>query len=277
MKWGFNVLAVPVTRVFFFNFLFFFNAILVQGQQKQQLAPELWPEVQAEFVFKSTSFLFFRHQYRFTTNQDYQGLHSPILNNQLKRIQFRVGYEHVLTNAWGVGGSQMFSFEPGRKLFFTDVYLRHLSSIVGLQVIKRLMVDYLQYTTTSSVGRLRPRLDLDKALKINNLPIRLRAGYELFLYTDFKSTKPYVGRIADRTRLRFEVAIQPNPHLTFTPFFTKQTDYSQLPDKVNEQTKTVIAGENQNSITPIWGVEFRYTIFQGNKPFPRIPMPVQQD
>lgn len=248
-----------------------------QAQEKQYLAPELWPEVQAEYVFKNTSFLYFRHQYRFTTNPDFKGLNSLVLNNRLKRIQFRLGYEQVFTAAWGLGGSQMFSLEPGRKLYFTDVYLRHSSFIAGLQVIKRVMVDYLQYSNTASIGRLRPRLDLDKGLKINNFTVRIRAGYEAFFYTDFKLGKPYSARIIDRTRLRAEIALQPNPHLTVTPFFTKQTDYTRLPDELNEQNEVIIAGENQNSITPIWGIELRYTFFRGHKPFPRIPAPVQQD
>ncbi|QMU30231.1 DUF2490 domain-containing protein [Adhaeribacter radiodurans] len=259
--------------------LFFLMVSLpaANAQHKQHVATEIWPELQAEYVFKSTSFFYFRHQYRYTTNSDYKGLNSFVLNNQLKRIQFRLGYEQALTNTWGLGGSQMFSFEPGRKLYFTDVYLRHLSFLPGLQVIKRVMVDYLLYTNAASIGRLRPRVDLDKPIKIRNFTLRLRAGYEVFLYTDFKTGKPYSARVIDRTRLRGEVVLQPNPHLTFTPFFTKQTDYTRLPNKESNQSTTVTFGENRNSITPIWGVEFRYTFYQGKKPFPRVIAPVQQD
>jgi len=261
----------------FLIFLVFFCHWPSKAQEKQHLAPELWPEVQAEYVFKNTSFLYFRHQYRFTTNPDYKGLNAFVLDNQLKRIQFRLGYEQVFNAAWGLGGSQMFSFEPSRKLYFTDVYLRHSNFVAGLQIIKRVMVDYLQYSNTASVGRLRPRLDLDKSFKMNTFTIRLRAGYELFVYTNFESSKPYSVRGIDRTRLRTEVILQPNPHVSFTPFFTRQTDYNRLPNKLDDQTQFVTVGEKLNSITPIWGVEVRYVFFQGNKPFPRVIVPVQQD
>ena len=253
------------------------NTFVVQAQQKRHIAPELWPEIQTEYVFKNTSFLYFRHQYRFTTNPDYQGLNSFVLDDQLKRIQFRLGYEHIFTNTWALGGSQMFSFEPGRRLFFTDVYVRHLNTIAGIQLIKRLMVDYLQYTNAPSIGRFRPRLDLDKPFKFNDFTLRLRTGYEVFFYTDFKAIRQTPTRLIDRTRLRAEITLQPNPHITFTPFFTKQTDYASLPDKMDEQTHVVTAGGDQNSITPIWGVEVRYIFYQGKKPFPRVIVPVQQD
>ncbi len=213
----------------FLLFLLAFIKFAVQAQQKQHIDPELWPEVQTEYVFKNTSFLYFRHQYRFTTNPDYKGLNSFVLNDQLKRIQFRLGYEHVFTNTWALGGSQMFSFEPGRRLFFTDVYIRHLNAIGGIQLFKRVMIDYLQYTNTPSIGRFRPRLDLDKPFKINNITVRLRTGYEVFFYTDFKAGRQTPVRLIDRTRLRAEISLQPNPHITFTPFFTKQTDYAKLP------------------------------------------------
>ncbi|RDC64719.1 hypothetical protein AHMF7616_03335 [Adhaeribacter pallidiroseus] len=80
------------------------------------------------------------------------------------------------------------------------------------------MVDYLQYSNAFSVGRIRPHLDLDKPFKINSFTVRLRSGYELFLYTDFTASKPYAARGIDRSRLRIEIALQPNPHLVLTPF-----------------------------------------------------------
>lgn len=272
------LMLMPARTCFFLVVFLAFSVFSSQAQQKSRLAPEIWPELQAEYVFRSTSFIYFRHQYRFTTNPEYNGLNAGILNDQLKRIQFRLGYEHIFTNKWGVGGSQMFSFEPNRKLLFTDVYIRHVSAIAGLQVIKRVMVDYLRYSNTpNAIGRLRPRLDVDKAIKINTSTIRFRAGYELFLNTDFKSGTHTSARRVDRTRFRLEISFQPNPYLTFTPYFTKQTDYTKTPDGIDEQTHLFVKGSNHNSITPIWGLEFRYTFFQGKEPFPRVTAPVQQD
>ncbi len=111
-------------------FLLVLHVSSSQAQQKQRLAPEIWPELQAEYVFKSTSFIYFRHQYRFTTNPDFNGLNAGILNDQLKRIQFRLGYEHVFTNKWGLGGSQMFSFEPARNRIVEVFILIALSTSI---------------------------------------------------------------------------------------------------------------------------------------------------
>jgi hypothetical protein len=262
----------------FLNLLFLFTVQVGLAQQKNIQAADIWPELQAEYVFKSTSFLYFRNQYRFNTSPDFKGMGQHFPGDQLRRFQVRAGYEHVLTNQWGIGGSQMFGIEPTRKLLFTDVYVRHVNSFAEVQFTKRLMVDFLYYSNSSTqVGRLRPRLDLDKALKVNSWTFRPRVGYELFMNTDFRPETHTSPRRVDRTRLRLELGLQFSPHLTIAPYFTKQTDYTKTEDVIDEHTGMIVKGSKRNLILPIWGLDVRYILFQGKVPFPRVLTPVRED
>lgn len=270
---------MSINKRFHFLCLIFFLCTIcmsVRAQQKVHLATDIWPEIQVEYVLKSTSFFYFRNQYRFNTDPDFNGLGETFPGEQLKRFQLRAGYEHTLTDKWSIGGSEMYGIEPNRKLLFTDIYVRHLNSVAGLQITERIMFDYLYYSNSPiKVGRFRPRLDLDKVIRLNAWTIRPRVGYELFMNTDFKPDTHTSGRRVDRTRLRLEVSFQPNPHVAIAPYFTKQTDYLRTSDKIDDQTHLVTKGIDQNIILPIWGLDVRYTFFQGKKPFPRQPAPVR--
>lgn len=262
-----------------FTYLFFILLFTtsVQAQEKIHQDPDVWPEWQAEYVFKSTSFLYFRNQYRFSTNPGFKGVGEQFPMDQLRRFQIRAGYEHIFNRNWSVGGSEMFGIEPNRNLLFTDVYVRHLNTLFGLQMAKRIMVDYLYYSNSpTKIGRFRPRLDIDKGFKRGNVTIRPRVGYELFINTDFKEDTHTSERHVDRTRFRFEVSLQLSPHINLTPYFIKQTDYSVTPDGIDEQTHLPVKGNKRNSILPIWGIEVRYIFFQGNAPFSRVPVPAAQ-
>lgn len=267
-------------RILFFVTVGLFYFFSAQAQHKTHLPWQIWPEVQAEYVFKTRHFLYFRNQYRYDPGKSSRYLGSEFPGNHVERIQFRLGYEHLLSNKWSMGGSEMYGIEANRYLLFTDVYVRHVNTMDGgVQITQRLMADYLWYSDVSRrVGRLRPRLDIDKVFRFSHWIVRPRIGYELFLSTYFHNQLPIAGKLINRTRLRFETGWQPGPHFIFTPYYTKQIDYIKIPDRIDNQTNLLIRGDNHHRvIAPIWGVELRYVFFQGKVPFSRLPAAVQQD
>jgi hypothetical protein len=231
-----------------------------------------WPELQVEYVFKSTSYLYFRNQYRHNFDPDLNHLYEAGPLKYLERVQFRAGFEHMFNNHWSGGIAEAYAIERTRKILFNEIYLRHLSSLGTFRITQRASIEHIVQWGRSDLGRVRLRADIDREIKLGSLNLRPRIGYELFFNIDYLPTEQSrnTQRRVDRTRLRFEILCPLTGHLAITPFFTRQSDFLIVEPAYDANNNLIRSGGKRSYVTPIMGLDLRYAIFKGGKPFPRV-------
>ena len=237
---------------FLLLFLFFLPQLVV-AQRKTHNDVELWPELQADYVLGEKGFIYFRNQYRITTNSDLETLY---------RKQFQLGYEHMFNENWSGGLSERAALETNRNKFFTELFFRHQGHIGSVRFIKRGAFEYIHISDMDAASRFRLRAELDREFKVKELGIRPRVSYEIFLLSSLTGENPENQRRIDRTRLRLDVTFEISDHFSVTPFFTKQTDYLETIEQYDENGNIKIPGGNLNEITPIFGLETRLILFK---------------
>jgi len=262
---------VSVGRVFLFLTL---ELLLspVMAQHKVQRSAAFWPELQVEYVFKSTSYLYFRNQYRHNLDNDFNHLQEKGPLEYVERAQFRAGFEHMFNSQWSGGIAEAYAFESTRNILFNELFVRHLGAIGSFRFTKRASLEHIVQTNKDNRGRFRLRLDADREFKIKDRSIRPRIAYELFFdqYYNTELNKARNTRQVDRIRLRLEILYSLNAHLALTPFFIRQTDYITAPTTNDANGNVLQPGGKQNNVTPIFGIDMRYAIFKGGTPFSRI-------
>ena len=243
----------------------------VSAQRKVLRGGAFWPELQVEYVFKSTSFLYFRNQYRHNLDNDFNHLQEEGPLKFVERAQFRAGFEHMFGPHWSAGIAEAYAFEPTRNILFNEIFARHLGTIGNYRFTKRVTLEHIAQTNRNNRGRARFRVDLDREVKIKAFAFRPRVAYELFFdrYYNDALNEARNARLVDRTRLRLEILYSINDFLSFTPFFIRQTDYIQALGTYDANGNELEPGGKQNNITPIFGVDFRYTFYKGGTPFSR--------
>ena len=242
------------------------------AQNKVYRSGASWPELQLEYVFKSTSYLYLRNQYRHNFDPDFNLLEEKGPLKVLERWQIRAGFEHMFSDSWSGGIAEAYAIERTRKILFNEVYLRHISSFGKLRFTQRASFEHIVQWGRPNYGRVRLRADIDHEFKVGGRNIRPRIAYEPFFNLDYlpdeelKDTQRWV----DRTRLRFEVLFPLTDHFAITPFFTRQSDFLIIEPSYDANNNIIRPGGKQNYITPIYGIDLRYAIFKGGTPFPRV-------
>lgn len=248
------------------------GAPAARAQNKVYRSGAAWPELQLEYVFKSTSYLYFRNQYRHNFDSDLNRLREDGPLQVLERWQIRGGFEHMFSDSWSGGIAEAYAIERTRKILFNEVYLRHLTNLGKYRFTQRASFEHIMQWGREDFGRVRLRTDLDREFKIASQRIRPRVAYEFFFNLDYSpdDQQKDIKRRVDRTRLRFEIFYPLNEHFAVTPFFTKQSDFRKMKPTYDENNQVIRAGGKQNAITPIYGIDLRYAIFKGGTPFPRV-------
>lgn len=243
----------------------------VNAQRKVQRGGAFWPELQVEYVLKSTDYFYFRNQYRHNLDNDFNYLREEGPLKYVERVQFRAGFEHMFNPHWSGGIAEAYAFEPTRNILFNEVFARHLGTIGSFRFTKRASLEHIVQSNRDNRGRARLRLDLDREVKIKALAIRPRVAYELFFdhYYDEALNEARNARQVDRTRLRLEILYTINDFLALTPFFIRQTDFIQALGTYDVNGNELEPGGKQNNITPIFGIDFRYNFYKGGIPFSR--------
>jgi hypothetical protein len=243
----------------------------VMAQQKVIRQATVWPELQMDYVFKSTSFLYFRNQYRHVLDNDFNHLRETRALQYLERVQFRLGYEHVFNPHWSGGISEAYAIERTRNILFNEVYARHSWAMGKFRLSERASWEHLIRWPKNNNGRFRLRADLDRSFKVGVKSLRPRVSYELFYNVDYhpQADAGAETRWVDRSRLRLDCLLGLSNYLAVTPYYIRQTDYYVVEPAFDEQNNIVRPGGKQNHVTPVWGLEVRLSVFAGGESFPR--------
>ena len=257
-----------IITAFIFSFLLLVSADGV-AQHKIHREATIWPELQVDYVFKSTSYFYFRNHYRHNLDEDFNFLRPDGPLKYLERLQFRAGFEHMFNANWSGGIAESYAIERTRKILFNEIFLRHLGTIGKVRFTKRASFEHIARWGQENYGRARLRADLDREYKLGKTNLKPRIAYELFFNFDYNADATQNNRNVDRTRLRLEVLCPITDHIAVTPFFTKQTDYFVVESTYDANGTVIREGGKQNHITPVFGLDLRYAFFKGGTPFPR--------
>ena len=241
------------------------------GQDRVMRSADFWPELQVEYVLKNTSFFYFRNQYRRNFDNEFNYLREGNVTRLLERVQFRLGYEHMFNNVWCSGFTSAYAIERSRNLLFNELYVRHIGVFGKTRFSQRASYEHIFRWPTNTTGRFRLRAEVDRSFKIHKKAIRPRLSYEMFYNLSYQPQEQSIKaeRLIDRGRLRFEIQYAFNQKFSVTPFVMEQVDFLEVEPGYDATGTLIRSGGKQNSIAPIMGIDLRYVIFQGGKPFPR--------
>lgn len=241
---------------------------------------ELWPEVQAELALPDNDYLLLtvRGQQN-TDNNNLRGADPRrVLGFDEQRLS--LAYEHFLSEHWSLGGTLAYlSASTTNYLLIPEVLLRHRRALGPLTFGQRLG---LERTLPSAVGakgqtNARLRLDLEKRLPIGSggFALRPRLSYEAVTHVRLlKSDTDPDERFIQLTSLRGEVGVRVADLFDFTPWLAYQTNYLiTLPQFNSMGVQT--SGGKLNAVTPVLGLDLRFTITQGQRAASRQQLPTQ--
>jgi hypothetical protein len=101
-------------------------------------------------------------------------------------------------------------------------------------------------------------------------------AYEGFVYLRLqRDENEPKERVIDFSALRAEIGCRVSDHFDFTPWVASQTAYSNVLQQTDASGTVVIRGGRRNFVTPVLGLDLRYTIFQGKQVFERQQLPTQ--
>lgn len=256
--------------LFVLSFWLLVAAQPVLAQQRVSRSAAVWPELQLEYVFKSTSFLYFRNQYRHALDHDFNHLREKPVLRSLEWVQFRLGYEHILNRSWAGGLATCYAFTRNRNILFTEIFARHSGPVGKFRFSQRAAFEHLMRWPRDTNGRFRLRLDLDRSFPIGQVNLRPRAVFEAFHNVYYQDRHPaFPTRWVNRSRFRFDCQMTFNSHVAINPYFMRQTDYLIVEPAYDANGQVLRPGGKQNHISPVWGVELRYSFFEGGQPFSR--------
>ncbi|QIL75924.1 hypothetical protein [Hymenobacter sp. HDW8] len=206
----------------------------------------------------------------------------------LDRAGLNMGYERFWNTRWSGGatlGLSSYSTTGGGDVssLYVDVvpelFLRHWNTLGSFNFRQRMGVEYLIPGGVGNESRARTRLrfDLDRLIPVGGqVVLRPRLSYEAFAYLRFQRDEDDPKeRTIDFTALRGEVGFRLSDHFDFTPWFAYQSAYSNVLQQTDIDGKVVIPGGRRNFVTPVLGLDLRYTIFKGKQAFERRQLPTQ--
>jgi hypothetical protein len=253
-------------------------ATAATAQRRSVGSTLLQPEVQTELAL---------------TGDDYAlaafnlGAQTVSSGSKFSTAQLRLGYEHFWNEQWSGGGLlNVYSYDNGysnnrRRRDYTitpEAFVRHWNTLGSFNFRQRLSVEQQIALADDAESRaiIRLRLDLDRVFPLGtSLALRPRISYEaaafLRLQRDELEEKE---RVIDLGTLRGEIGVRVSPHLDFTPWVASQTTY------INALVQTdangnVTGGGRTNLITPVVGLDLRFTFFKGGSVFERRQLPTQ--
>lgn len=251
-----------------------------QAQRRAVNSTLLLPEPQAEYALRGDDYLLL-------------GLQAPTRTGgsdgtELNQLGLRLAYERFWNPGWSGGatlrGDAYTSFQgvsDDKNLFFNitpELFVRHWNTLGKLNFRQRLGVEYTIPTEPLTDGRalVRLRLDVDRLVPLGKLALRPRLAYEAFTYLRFqrKETEPK-ERVLDFGSLRADLGIVLSPHVDLTPWVATSTAYRFVLEQTDIDGNVVVPGGRFNSVTPVVGLDLRYTIFRDKAVFERRQLPTQ--
>jgi hypothetical protein len=236
--------------------------------------------LQAEYALSGDDYVFLGTNTPFATG-GFDGFN-------LERVGLNVGYERFWNTRWSWGttlGVSAYStnlkgveVSPLEIDLAPELFVRHWNTIGSFNFRQRLGVEYLipGGEGNESRARTRLRLDLDRLIPVGRVVLRPRLAYEAFAYLRFQRDEDEPKeRTIDFTALRAEVGLRVSDHFDFTPWLAYQSAYNNVLQQTDSNGNVVIPGGRRNFVTPVLGLDLRYTIFKGKQVFERRQLPTQ--
>jgi hypothetical protein len=238
------------------------------------------PELQVEYGFHSGDYLVLGLR-----GLRYSGYPDPSPRPfSFDEQQVRLGYEHFWNEHWSWGATaRLASVSPGHEIV-PELLLRHRSVVGPLTFGQRLSVEHTFPDNQGYVGGPGPdgktfarlRLDLEKQLPVGSISLRPRLSYELAAHVRLqKEENERPERPIDFGSLRAEVGFRLSDHVDFTPWFALATDYYKTEIQYDPLTNKPVAGGDFNKVSPILGLDVRFTLLPAAGAPSRQQLPTQ--
>jgi len=262
------------------------SAALPAAAQTRRVVQEyqLWAELQAELALKNGDYLLV----------SLHGENVPAYNNSTYYRPDRllgfdqraagVAYEHFWNDHWSGGARLQVASASGFQYAMPEVLLRHRSPLGPLTFGQRLSAS--RFAPFGNGGRVEGegrnyaslRVDLEKLLPLGTggVALRPRLSYEATAHVRFQKD-PYAGdeRTIQFTNLRGEVGCRVGDHFDFTPWFAYATAYYFALGSYSPLSGAPADGGRLNLVTPVVGLDARFTLFAGKTVFERRQLPTQ--
>jgi hypothetical protein len=247
---------------------------------------QLWAELQGEYALKNGDYLLLALHGQHVTA--YNG--SPY-NNRILGFDVRgaaVAYEHFWSDQWSGGATLQHASVSGFKYVAPELLLRHRSALGPLTFGQRLSAyrpfaigDQGRSLVNEGATFASLRADLEKLLPLGGgqLALRPRLSYEAVTRLRLqKSETDADERTIQYTSLRAEVGCRVNDRFDFTPWFAYATEYYFALGQYNpisNPSGTPPGPSRLNQVTPVLGLDARFTLFAGKAAFERRQLPTQ--
>ena len=240
---------------------------------------QLWPEAQAEVALDGSDYLLLTA--RGQQNTDNNGYADPNRFLGFDQRRLSVGYEHFLSEHWSLGATLPYIGFGKTYVLLPEVLLRHRSPVGPLTFGQRLSVEHSFPGQTGAKGATYARLraDLEKIFPAGSaIALRPRLSYEAATHLRAFSADddPNVEeRTIQFSSLRAEVGVRVSPKFDFTPWFAYQTQYSFGLAQTDINGNVTIPAGRVNSVSPVLGLDLRYTFLNGKDAATRQQLPTQ--
>ena len=237
---------------------------------------QLWPELQAELALPGNDYLLLA--VRGQNNTDNNGYRDPSRVLGFDERRATAGYEHFWNEHWSVGGTLAYISASRIYVLVPEVLLRHRSPLGPLTFGQRLSLERTFPNSANAKGQTnaRLRLDLEKQLPLGQLTLRPRLSYEAETHVRLlRATTDADERTIQLTSLRGEVGCRLGGGFDFTPWVAYQTGYSFGLAQTDANGNVTIPAGRVNSVSPVLGLDLRFTILQGRDAATRQSLPTQ--
>ncbi|MBO2012443.1 hypothetical protein [Hymenobacter negativus] len=239
---------------------------------------QLWPELQAELALPDSESDYVLLAVRGQNNTDNNGFDDPNRFLGFDERRVTLNFEHFWNEHWSGGGGLGYFSANKAYVLIPEVLLRHRSNVASFTFGQRLSFERTFPSPANAKGQTNARLraDLEKIFPLTaSVALRPRLSYEAATHFRLlKSDTDPDERFIQFTSLRAEVGCRVGSNFDFTPWFAYQTNYLvTLPqyDSMGNQT----SGGNLNLVSPVLGIDLRYTILQGQDAAKRKQLPTQ--
>ncbi|MBC6990827.1 hypothetical protein [Hymenobacter sp. BT491] len=236
---------------------------------------QLQPEAQAEIALEGDDYVYGAVNLLHSTGNN--------ASNKFEQAQLHFGYEHFWNDRWSWGATlRGVSYGSGSNgldgAVLPELLIRHWNALGGFNFRQRLGLRYLvPFQSGSSRAQTALRFDLDRLVPLGeHVALRPRLAYEgvvyLRLQRDLDVPKE---RFIDFSNWRAELGVRLSDHVDFTPWFGHQTTYAFALPQTDGTGKVVVPGGRLNLVTPVVGLDARFTIFSGALNAERRQLPTQ--
>ena len=240
---------------------------------------QLWANLQGEVALKNGDYLLLElHGENVTT---YNGGMSFTPNRFLGFDQRATAltYEHFWSDHWSGGGALRYQANSSLLVLTPELLLRHRSPVGPLTFGQRLSVFrvFPLQSRPDPANFVSLRVDLEKILPLGSstVALRPRLSYEAVTHLRLqKGPDAADERTIQYTSLRAEVGCRVGDHFDFTPWFAYSTGYFLTLVQYNAKGDPT-GGGRLNLITPVVGLDARFTLFEGKTAFERRQLPTQ--